>query len=101
MVIERENSNSKLTIASTYGFSLPPGYIWNPRISNYGKEGYVVVYNNDGMIYAELCYHHDMLEGVCYFYEEGFLKEKISYKNDMIDGELWEQQENYIILPMR
>ena len=50
------------------------------------KEGNVVVYDEERMIYAELQYHEDKLNGNCCFYEDGVEKEKICYENDIANG---------------
>lgn len=84
--IEKGVSNIQLTSPSTKGFCLPSGYCWNPQTVNGKKEGSVEVYTNDGMIYAQLCFHEDKLEGECVFFEEGIIHEKRFYKNDVMNG---------------
>ena len=59
------------------GFTLPEGYTWGISMENGKKEGKVVVYDEERMIYAELQYHEDKLNGNCCFYEDGVEKEKI------------------------
>lgn len=80
-----EGINIELADVISKGFSLPPGCTWNVN-GNEKKEGKVVVMNEEGLIYAELQYKNDELNGDCIFYEEGEIKEKIMYVNDVAEG---------------
>lgn len=68
------------------GFSLPPGYSWNPTYVNGLKEGTVNVNDEFGSLYAKLSYHQDMLNGLCFFYEKGRVTQKITFVNDVAEG---------------
>lgn len=65
---------------------MPSGCKWEPRVVNGKKEGSATVYTEEGMLYAEVVFSEDKLDGVCSFYEEGALKEKIVYKKDVMNG---------------
>lgn len=85
MSSDKEGINIELADVLSKGFSLPPGYTWNAK-SNEKKEGKVVVMNDEGIIFAELQYKNDELNGECIFYEDGNIKEKIMYVNDVAEG---------------
>lgn len=78
--------NIELVDVISKGFVLPPGYTWNAKLDGGEKEGTITVMNEEGLIYAELQYKNNELNGECIFYEEGDIKEKITYVNDIADG---------------
>lgn len=80
------STNIELTQVKGEGFSLPPGFSWNPSLVRGKKEGKVEVFDSDGALYAELQYKADKLDGICKFYQEGELQEVISYRKDIPSG---------------
>ena len=82
----KQQINIELCNEISNGFTLPEGYTWDLSMENGKKEGKVVVYDEERMIYAELQYHEDKLNGNCCFYEDGVEKEKIYYENDIANG---------------
>lgn len=78
--------NIELVDVISKGFVLPPGFTQNATIDGGKKEGTITVMNEEGLIYAELQYKNNELNGECIFYEEGDIKEKITYVNDIADG---------------
>ena len=82
----KEQINIELCNEISNGFTLPEGYTWDLSMENGKKEGKVVAYDEERMIFAELQYHEDKLNGYCCFYEDGVLKEKICYEDDIANG---------------
>lgn len=78
--------NIELSDILSKGFELPSGYSWDVNVQDGKKEGVVKVLNEEGVLYAELVYKNDQLNGECTFYEDGEIKEKIMYKDDIADG---------------
>ena len=66
--------------------AIPKGYKCTPTLVNGKKEGPVEVFTPDSVLYANLIYHEDLLDGLCEYYDRGVLIEKISYKNGKEDG---------------
>ena len=66
--------------------AIPKGYKCTPTLVKFKKEGPVEVFTPDSVLYANLNYHEDLLDGLCEYYDRGVLIEKISYKNGKEDG---------------
>ena len=66
--------------------SIPSGYKYISTVVNDKKEGSVEVFTADSLLYANLIYHEDLLDGLCEYYDRGVLVEKIHYKNGKEDG---------------
>lgn len=86
MSVRSANPNIEVRLGKRSGLCLPSGCKWEPRVVNGKKEGSATVYTEEGMLYAEVVFSEDKLDGVCSFYEEGALKEKIRYKKDVMNG---------------
>lgn len=54
---------------------------------NKNKQGVLKKFNSDKILCEELEYKDDMLDGVCYYYEDGKLISKLTYKKNRLDGE--------------
>ena len=78
--------NIELSDILSKGFELPAGYSWDVNVQDGKKEGLVKVLNEEGVLFAELVYKNDQLNGECTFYEDGEIKEKIVYENDIANG---------------
>lgn len=68
------------------GFTIPENYTCDADPNKQEKEGIVKVFNEDGLLFAELIYEHNMLNGYSTFFNDGEVTEKIMYKNDVADG---------------
>ena len=80
------SSNIFLEGVTENGFVLPNGYSWDIKLQNGMKEGVVRVKNKHGILFAQLTYSQDKLNGLCLFYNRGIIQKKRMYVNDVLDG---------------
>ena len=79
-------NNIQLSLQSPKGFVLPTGCHWDPSVGTGVKDGIVQVLTDDGMLFAQLSYKKDKLDGECLFYDEGRACERVNYQNDIKHG---------------